>query len=174
LVFVKRIAKAMHGDLVVTTRPGKGTTFTLHVPVEVANAPPDRAQPVTGTQRSRALSVLCVEDNPYGRVIMNTILRELGHRVDFVDSGEAAVEAVQRGGYDAVLMDVTLAGLDGIEATRRIRALPGEAGRAPIIGISGRGGTASEETALTAGMNFYLSKPVSPRKLSEALSTITA
>ena len=58
---------------------------------------------------------------------MNTILTELGHRVDFVESGEAAVDAVSRGSYDAVLMDVMLAGLDGIAATRRIRALPGKA-----------------------------------------------
>ncbi len=62
---------------------------------------------------------------------MNTILRELGHRVDFVETGEAAVEAAARGGYDAVLMDVTLPGLDGVEATRRIRALPGKAGPVP-------------------------------------------
>ena len=60
---------------------------------------------------------------------MNTILTELGHRADFVESGEAAVDAVSRGSYDAVLMDVALAGLDGIEATRRIRALPGKAGQ---------------------------------------------
>ena len=70
---------------------------------------------------------------------MNTILTELGHRVDFVETGEAAVEAAARGGYDAVLMDVMLAGLDGLEATRRIRALPGKAGQVPVIGISGRG-----------------------------------
>ncbi len=56
----------------------------------------------------RPLSILCAEDNPYGRVVMNTILRELGHRVDFVETGEAVVAAVARGGYDAVLMDVTL------------------------------------------------------------------
>ena len=66
---------------------------------------------------------------------MNTILSELGHRVDFVESGEAAVAAVARGGYDAVLMDVTLSGLDGLEATRRIRALAGAAGQVPVIGF---------------------------------------
>ena len=79
---------------------------------------------------------------------MNTILRELGHRVDFVGTGEAAVEAVARGGYDVVLMDVTLPGIDGIEATRRIRALPGDAGRIPVIGISGRGESADAASAL--------------------------
>ena len=59
---------------------------------------------------------------------MNTILTELGHRVDFVETGEAALRAVERGSYDAVLMDVMLPGFGGIEATQRIRALPGKAG----------------------------------------------
>ena len=83
--------------------------------------------------------MLCAEDNPYGRVVMNTILRELGHRVDFVETGEAAV----RGGRARRLRR----GADGchaggprrLEATRRIRALPGKAGQVPVIGISGRG-----------------------------------
>src|SRR5262249_61406490 len=94
--------------------------------------------------RMRALRILCAEDNPYGRVILNTILTELGHKVDFAASGEAAVEAVARGGYDLVLMDVILPDLDGIEATRRIRALAGAAGRTPIVGISGRAGASGE------------------------------
>ncbi len=85
-----------------------------------------------------ALRILCVEDNPFGRVVMNAILVELGHQVDFASSGEAAVEAAARGGVDVVLMDVTLAGIDGFEATRRIRALPGAAGQVPVIGISAR------------------------------------
>jgi CheY-like chemotaxis protein len=116
------------------------------------------------------LSILCAEDNPYGRVVMNTILGELGHRVDFAETGEAVVAAVARGGYDVVLMDVMLGGVDGIEAARRIRALPGNAGRTPIIGISGRSESGDEAAARAAGMNFYFVKPVSPRKLAQALA----
>ena len=81
--------------------------------------------------------MLCAEDNPYGRVILNTILAELGHRADFVGTGEEAVAAVERG-YDVVLMDVTLPGIDGRETARRIRALAGPPARTPIIGITGR------------------------------------
>jgi CheY-like chemotaxis protein len=120
---------------------------------------------------ARRLAVLCVEDNPYGRVILNTILTELGHRADFVASGEEAVEAVKRG-YDVVLMDVTLPGIDGLEATRRIRALASAASRTPIVGISGRGGAGDEEAARAAGMDAYLRKPLSPSALSEAITVV--
>jgi CheY-like chemotaxis protein len=120
----------------------------------------------------RGLSVLCAEDNPYGRVVMNTILTELGHRADFVANGEAAVGAVARGGYDVVLMDVALPVLDGIEATRRIRAMPGANGSIPVIGISGRTEAGDEAAARAAGMNFYFTKPVSPGRLAQALSTL--
>jgi CheY-like chemotaxis protein/nitrogen-specific signal transduction histidine kinase len=174
LVFVKRIAEAMGGGLVVTSKPGRGTTFRLSVPADRVDAPPQIERAGARARPKRALSILCAEDNPYGRVVMNTILSELGHRVDFVASGEAAVEAVAHGAYDAVLMDVTLAGLDGLEATRRIRALPGKAGQVPVIGISGRTGAADETAARAAGMNFYFSKPVGPGKLARVLSHLSA
>ena len=172
LVFVKRVAEAMGGDLKVTSKKGHGTTFRLTVPIDRVDAPPPAERPGARLALKRALSILCAEDNPYGRVVMNTILGELGHRVDFVESGEAAVQAAARGGYDAVLMDVTLAGLDGIEATRRIRALPGKAGQVPVIGISGRTESGDEAAARAAGMNFYFSKPVGPGKLAQALATL--
>jgi CheY-like chemotaxis protein len=122
---------------------------------------------------ARSLSILCAEDNPYGRVVMNTILRELGHRVDFVATGEAAVKAAERGGYDAVLMDVTLSGIDGLAATRAIRLLPEPAGRVPVIGISGRGAIADERAARAAGMDFFLAKPLGPGRLAHVLATVS-
>ncbi len=145
----------------VISAPGRGSTFRLTALVERADAGP-RAEPHALAARGRPLSILCAEDNPYGRVVMNTILTELGHRVDFAETGEAALRAVERGSYDAVLMDVMLPGVGGIEATRRIRALSGKAGQVPVIGISGRGETVNEADARTAGMNFYFAKPVSP------------
>ena len=173
LMFVKRIAKALGGDLKVTSTPGSGSTFRLSVTVERMQARGAAGQSGLRDKASRPLSLLCAEDNPYGRVVMNTILSELGHRVDFVESGEAAVKAAAGGGYDALLMDIALPGLDGLEATRRIRALPGKAGLVPVIGISGRDEAGSEAAARAAGMNFYFAKPVSPSRLAAALASLS-
>ncbi len=168
LVFVKRIAKAMGGDLKVTSKKGKGSTFTLTVLTERFEK---RAAPGAAPFKApRALSVLCAEDNPYARVVMKTIVTELGHAIDFAENGESAVTAAARKAYDAVLIDVTLPRVDGIEATRRIRALPGKAGRVKIIGISGRGDAVTEQAALAAGMNHYFVKPISPSRLAVALT----
>jgi CheY-like chemotaxis protein/nitrogen-specific signal transduction histidine kinase len=170
LVVVKRLAKLMHGDLTVTSTPGRGSRFQFSavLPVAAATAPGSARFQQTATA-SRQLAVLCVEDNPYGRVILNTILTELGHHADFVGTGEEAADAVQRG-YDVVLMDVKLPGIDGLEATRRIRALAGKHGATPIIGISGCTETGDEAAGRAAGMNAYLRKPISPSALAEAFS----
>jgi CheY-like chemotaxis protein len=170
LSLVKRLAQAMGGDLSVTSKKGSGSTFRLSVLVESLEAHTTAQRQDRTPVSVRPLSILCAEDNPYGRVVMHTILGELGHRVDFAETGEAVVAAVERGDYDVVLMDVTLTGLNGIDAARRIRALPGQAGLTPIVGISGRGESGDEAAARDAGMNFYFVKPVSPRKLAEALA----
>jgi CheY-like chemotaxis protein len=173
LVSVKRVAKAMGGDLRIVSTKGRGSAFHLTVLAKRLDTRPSAEPGELRQTPARPLAVLCAEDNPYGRVVMNTILGELGHRVDFAETGEAAVKAAVRGDYDAVLMDVTLPGLDGLEATRRIRALSGKAGKVPVIGISGRGDAADETAARNAGMNFYFAKPVSPGKLAQALASLS-
>jgi two-component system, sensor histidine kinase len=173
LVFVKRVARAMRGSVTVESKLGAGSTFRLAVTVAAA-APETAGANATAAAvrvgRTRARRILCAEDNPYGRVILNTILTELGNKVDFAASGEAAVEAVARGSYDLVLMDVILPDLDGLEATRRIRALDGDVGRTPVIGISGRAAPGDEASARAAGMDAYLMKPVSPSRLAEVIA----
>jgi two-component system, sensor histidine kinase len=175
LTLVKRLAKAMGGDLTVTSKPGRGSTFWLSVKVQGAKGEAEgESQNATEAVAATGdgLSVLCVEDNPYGRVVMNTILSGLGHRADFAGSGEAAIEAVRRGGYDLVLMDMTLPGMNGAEAALRIGALPGT--RIPIIGISGHDSAGDERAARAAGIDLYLSKPVAPATLAQAIRKVVA
>jgi CheY-like chemotaxis protein len=119
----------------------------------------------------RRLRVLSVEDNPFGRVVLNTILSELGHQAEFVGRGEDAADRITQGSFDAVLMDMVLPGIDGIEAIRRIRALKSPLGRIAIIGISGR--SEDEASSRTAGADAFLLKPVSPRALATALLAAT-
>jgi CheY-like chemotaxis protein len=176
LAFVKRIAKAMGGDLTVTGKPDRGSHFRLTGTFDqVAEAAADKDGPSIEHPAAalRPLNILCAEDNPYGRVVLNTILTELGHRADFVGTGTAAVEAAARGGYDVVLMDVTLPGLDGLEATRRIRALDRPAGGVALIGISGRANAADEAAGYAAGMDGYLVKPISPAALTRLLGSLS-
>ncbi len=172
LVVVKYLAKLMGGDLTVTSRYGRGSSFRLAAVLAIAStAAAGNAPPQQPAAPARRLAVLCAEDNPYGRVILNTVLAELGHRADFVGSGEEAVAAVARG-YDVVLLDVTLPGIDGRETARRIRALGGTAASTPIIGITGRSEDGDEAAARAAGMDFYLRKPISPSALREALAAV--
>ena len=135
----------MGGDLSVRSAPGKGSTFRLEVVVAPANADMsttgiEMREP--GDVAAAPLRIPCAGDNPYGRFVMNPIAHALGHSVDFVGDGAAAVSAVGANKHDIVLMDLTLSGLDGMEATRRIRALPGKNGMIPVIGVSGHAQTA--------------------------------
>jgi len=176
LSYVKRIARAMGGDLVVTSKTGGGSRFEFSAVVTKVAAAEGAVSGEGGARAAplRSLAVLCVEDNPYGRIVLNTILTELGHRADFVGAGEAAIDAVAGGSYDAVLMDVTLPGLDGFETTRRIRALPHPAGAVRIVGVSGHADTADEAAGRAAGMDAYLAKPLSPGALAAVLSEKSA
>ena len=172
LVFVRRLARAMGGDLTVTSAPGEGSAFCLSVTVEIAPKKSAQRNRTAKTAATKALRVLCAEDNPYARIVLKTVLNELGHAVDFAGSGEAAVAAVERGAHDLVLMDVTLPGMDGLAATRAIRALNGAGARVPIIGISGRSEPRDRDAALAAGMSAFMAKPVSPAALAEAIAAL--
>jgi CheY-like chemotaxis protein/nitrogen-specific signal transduction histidine kinase len=171
---VKQIARVMGGDIAVTQRRGGGTTFTLTVTLKRAKAP---VRVLSGTETDvlsrpmAALRVLSVEDNPFGRVVLNAILTELGHQAEFIGRGEAAAERISQGGFDAVLMDMVLPGIGGVEAIRQIRALRAPIGRIAIIGVSGR--SDDEAASRVAGADAFLVKPVSPRALATALLEAT-
>ena len=106
-----------------------------------------------------ALKILSVEDNPFGRVVLNTVLGELGHKIEFVGQGELAPERDRAGDFDVVLMDMVLPGIDGVETIRRLRALGVVGAKIGIIGVSGR--EQDEAKARAAGADAFLMKPVS-------------
>jgi CheY-like chemotaxis protein len=165
---VKQLARMMGGDITATTRGTRGAIFTLTVALSPSgefdlSAPDGEGEP----SAARALRVLSVEDNPFGRVVLNTILTELGHQAEFIGRGEDAESRLRQGAFDAVLMDMVLPGIDGVEAIRRIRELAAPLGEVPIIGISGRG--EDEAASRAAGADAFLLKPVSPRALATAL-----
>jgi CheY-like chemotaxis protein len=167
---VKALARAMGGDILVEQRRNGGTTFTLTVTLtraKASKAAGSGADRGASTAPLQGLRVLSVEDNPFGRVVLNTILTELGHQTEFIGLGEAAADRVAQGAFDAVLMDMVLPGIDGIEAIRRIRQLSPPHGRIAIIGVSGRG--EDEAPSRAAGADAFLVKPVSPRALATAL-----
>jgi CheY-like chemotaxis protein len=172
---VKQLARAMGGDITVAQRRGGGASFTLKVVLSPAT---DAATAASGTDglvsigSLRPLRLLSVEDNPFGRVVLNAILTELGHQAEFIGQGEAAPERIAQGAFDAVLMDMVLPGIDGIEAIVRIRALQPPLAGIPIIGISGR--SEDEAAARAAGADIFLVKPVSPRALATALHEATS
>jgi two-component system, sensor histidine kinase len=171
---VKALARAMGGDIAVAQRRGGGTTFTLTVVLARAKASKTAdsgADSVSPTAPGQALRVLSVEDNPFGRVVLNAILTELGHQAEFIGRGEAATERIAESDFDAVLMDMVLPGISGIEAIKRIRQLKPPHGRIAIIGVSGRGD--DEAASRAAGADAFLVKPVSPRGLATALLEAT-
>jgi len=171
---VKQIARVMGGDIVVSQRRNGGATFTLTVTLNRA-----KASKAAGADREneawsdpeRPLRVLSVEDNPFGRVVLNAVLTELGHSAEFIGRGEAAAERIAQGAFDAVLMDMVLPGINGIEAIRQIRELDAPLGGIAIIGVSGRGD--DEAASRAAGADAFLVKPVSPRALATALLEAT-
>jgi len=171
---VKQLARAMGGDIVVTSRRGGGATFTLTVSLTLAKVSKEASVGLDAEispDQVQGLRVLSVEDNPFGRVVLNAVLTELGHQAEFIGRGEAATERIAQGDFDAVLMDMVLPGINGIEAIRRIRALGPPLGRIAIIGVSGRG--EDEAASRAAGADAFLVKPVSPRALATALLEAT-
>src|SRR6202521_632299 len=100
LALVKRLARAMGGDLKVVSKPNSGSIFRLSVVVDMPSQEAERKRHggrARAGRRTQGCAILCAEDNPYGRVLLNTILAELGHRADFVASGEAVIEAAMQG-----------------------------------------------------------------------------
>jgi CheY-like chemotaxis protein len=131
-----------------------------------AAAPPPVAEPVPAGQRQR---VLLVEDNATNQLVMRTILQRSGWQVDVAGDGAEAVQAARQFRYDAILMDLQMPVMDGLEATRQIRRAPGPNRRGRIIGLTAAVGPQFEAQCREAGMDDYLGKPVQRAALLAAL-----
>lgn len=119
------------------------------------------------------LRMLVAEDNPIGQQLMVRLLGAAGHLVEVANNGEEAVAAVQQGGFDLVLMDIQMPVLDGVGATRRIRALPAPQCNIPILALTADALAGAEQRYLAAGMDGYLAKPITPDSLQIALARLT-
>jgi len=169
LAICRRIVEAMGGQIGVESAPGHGSTFWITVSLEralEALAPTrDSLASVRGTLR-----ILVAEDNPVNQQVAAGLLRRQGHVVTIVPNGRAAVEAITTRGYDVVLMDLNMPEMDGYEATRAIRALPGPERDVPIIALSASVLPSELDQCLGVGMNAHLSKPIEPAALADVLS----
>lgn len=163
LEIARKLARLMGGDLEARSTPGEGNTYMLRLPFASAIEVPPTAEGAAEASRAapRALQILVAEDHPVNRRYFASLLELLGHRAIFVDDGWQAVEAVQARSFDLVLMDVHMPVMDGIVATRTIRALEGHDGSLPIVALTADDQAETRERCLVAGMQEVLTKPVS-------------
>src|SRR4051812_42915035 len=137
------------------------------VPPQVDGA---ERSPVPITEReSRPARVLLAEDLKMNQILMTAILKRAGHQVDVAENGEVAVEAVQREDYDLVLMDVQMPVMDGLEATRRIRALGGKVANTPVVALTASVLERDVEACRAAGMDDFVAKPIDADALLAAV-----
>lgn len=169
LSICKEFVRLMDGEIGVDSKPGEGSTFWFHIPCaagtedDLAGEPPVQDTGRTGNGAGgRALRILVAEDNVVNQEVAVATLEAFGHQVDVVDDGAQAVEAVRNGSYDAVLMDIRMPGMDGIAATREIRALPGPVSRIPIIALTADAMEGQLDRYLSAGFDSCASKPFDP------------
>jgi len=170
LAICRRIVGLMGGEIGVDSRPGGGSAFWFTVPLEAASAPDGADAPEPVAVRLRPLRVLLAEDNPVNRKVAVALLTRQGHAVTVAGDGAEALDLVRGERFDVVLMDMQMPRMDGLEAARRIRALPGTRGAVPIVALTANALAGDAERCLAAGMNDYVPKPIVPEALAAALA----
>jgi len=170
----RSLAQLMGGGLTVQSELGRGSTFTatlrlLHADMSDAST---EARARSWRPLTRQARVLVVEDNLTNQRVAMHLLRKLGAAVEVAPDGAAAVARVTSEPFDVVLMDYHMPVMDGLDATRAIRALPGSHGSVPIIAMTASAMEADRVACVAAGMTGYLSKPIDLAALHRALADV--
>lgn len=177
LTITRRLAELMGGEAGVTSTPGQGSTFWLTARFRKANSaskPLDNAAKALMPEeilkaQYAGCKILLAEDDWINQEVALELLREVaGLDIELADNGRVAVNLVQQQHFDLILMDLLMPELDGLDATRQIRQLPGYA-NTPIIALTANAFDEDRERCLAAGMNDHLSKPVDPDQLFNTL-----
>ncbi len=175
LVISRELAQLMGGAISVRSRPEEGSEFTVRLPLPVTDAAPAAAseeEDESPPGPCRQLDILVAEDDEVNRIVISAFLQPHGHRVTFAYNGVDAVLAMRKARFDVILMDVMMPGMDGPEATRRIRDLPGAAAVTPIVALTANAMAGDRERYLAAGMNAYVSKPINRRELYRTIERL--
>jgi PAS domain S-box-containing protein len=174
LAISKSLVLNMGGEIDFKSRPGKGSTFWFDLPMTIADAsdavPFDELESDDDIPGVDQLRVLLAEDNTTNQLVIGNMLERLGCHVDIVSNGIEVIDSVQNRPYDVVLMDISMPEMDGLEATKHIRALDGDVSKIPIIALTAYALDEDRQTALTAGMDEFVAKPVSRLELARAIS----
>jgi signal transduction histidine kinase/AmiR/NasT family two-component response regulator len=180
LTICRRLVEKMGGEMGVTSDPGRGSAFFFTALFRRLAAPvkrPTGQYPTPIAGQERAMHILLVEDDPTSRMLVAGILRRDLHTVEEACEGEPAVAAVRERDFDVVLMDVQMPGMDGLAATRAIRALAEDKdpkvkqrSQVPIVAVTAHAMRGDAERCLEAGMNRYLTKPIQADRLRACLA----
>lgn len=170
LAISRLLAREMGGDITATSEPGKGSCFILQVALGASRGNHLPSQTVTpqGPARIDQLRVLLAEDNKTNRILIQKYLKDTGIQLDVAENGRIAVDKATQAEFDVILMDMSMPVLDGLDATREIRAA--DIDQPSIVALTANAFASDREACISAGMDAFLSKPIRKADLIAALS----